>query len=103
MDAVIEIKGKQHRVSEGMVIRTLQVEGEPGDRINGARVLATFDGDTVAVGKPIVDGVSVTLEIVRHAKSPKIKIFKFKPKSNWSRQGGYREKISYLRVAEIKG
>jgi large subunit ribosomal protein L21 len=101
MKAVVEIKGKQFRVSAGQIIRTLRVEGEPGDTIPGLRVLATFDGDTVVIGKPAIDGVAVTFEIVRHAKAPKIKIFKYKPKGHYARRAGYRDKISYLRVKEI--
>lgn len=102
MNAVVEIKGKQFRVGEGQIIRTLRVEGEPGDTLSAGRVLATFDGDNVSVGRPAVDGAAVTLEIVRHAKSPKIKIYKYKPKSHWARRAGYRDKISYLRVKEIR-
>ena len=103
MNAVVEIKGKQFRVGEGQTIRTLRVEGEPGDIIAPVRVLATFDGDNVSIGKPALDGVTVGLEIVRHAKAPKIKIYKYKPKSHWARRAGYRDKISYLRVKEIRG
>jgi large subunit ribosomal protein L21 len=101
MNAVIEIMGKQFRVGEGQVIRTLRVEGEPGDTIPAGRVLATFDGDTVNVGKPVVDGIACTFEILRHAKAPKIKIFKYKPKGHQAKRAGYRDKISYLRVKSI--
>jgi len=103
MDAVVEIKGKQFRVGEGQIIRTLRVEGEPGDSISAGRVLATFDDGNVNVGKPAVDGAAVTLEIVRHAKAPKIKIYKYRPKTHWAKRAGYRDKISYLRVKEIRG
>jgi large subunit ribosomal protein L21 len=103
MNAVVEIKGKQFRVSEGQTIRTLRVDGEPGDVINPVRVLATFDGDNVSIGKPALDAVTVSLTIVRHAKAPKIKIFKYKPKGHQSKRAGYRDKISYLRVTGIKG
>jgi large subunit ribosomal protein L21 len=100
MNAVVEIKGKQFRVSAGQTIRTLRVEGEPGDTINPVRVLATFDGDNVSIGTPALD-VPVSLQIVRHAKAPKIKIFKYKAKGHQSKRAGYRDKISYLRVTSI--
>ena len=101
MNAVVEIKGKQFRVGEGQIIRTLRVEGEPGDTIPAVRVLATFDGDTVNIGTPIVDGIGRTFVILRHAKAPKIKIFKYKAKGHQSKRMGYRDKISYLRVKSI--
>jgi large subunit ribosomal protein L21 len=102
MIAIIEIKGKQYRVSENQVIRSLQVQGEPGDKIPAVRVLATIDGDNVNLGTPAIDGATVTLEIVRHAKSPKIKIYKSHPGTTMVRHAGYRDKISYLRISEIK-
>ena len=101
MIAVIELKGKQFRVAEDMVIRTLRVEGEPGDKLNAGRVLATIDGENVEVGVPVVEGTSVELEIVRHAKSPKIKIHNYRKRTRTNRRVGYREKISYLRVKSI--
>jgi large subunit ribosomal protein L21 len=79
------------------------VEGEPGDTIAPVRVLATFDGDSVVIGRPALEDMTVSLTIQRHAKAPKIKIFKYKPKGHYARRAGYRDKISYLKVAEIRG
>ncbi|MCC7477835.1 50S ribosomal protein L21 [bacterium] len=101
MIAIIEIKGKQYRVAEQQVFRTLQVAGEPGDTVNADRVLATIEGDKLNLGKPALEGAAVTLEIVRHAKTPKITVFRFQSKKNVKRTKGYRDKISYLRVKSI--
>lgn len=101
MIAIIELNGKQYRVGPEQVFRTLQVAGEPGDTLSAGRVLATIDGDKINVGKPALDGANVTLEIVRHAKAPKILVFRFQSKKNVKRTKGYREKISYLRVKSI--
>jgi large subunit ribosomal protein L21 len=103
MQAVIELKGKQYLVEPGKIIRSLRVEGEPGGRLNADRVLATIDGETVALGKPALAGTSAVLEIVRQTKSPKIHIMTYQPKKRRVRRMGYRDKISYLRVISIEG
>lgn len=103
MIAVIELQGKQFRVEPEQIIRTLRVAGEAGDKLTPERVLATIDGENIAVGKPALDGVTVELEIVRQAKSPKIKVFTYAPKKRTARKMGYREDISYLRVKKIEG
>ena len=103
MIAVIEFKGKQYRVEPQQVIRALRVEGEKGDTVEVQRVLATIDGDAVQLGQPLVDGAAVSLTILRQAKSPKIDIGTYQPKKRVSRRKGYREKITYLRVMEVKG
>jgi large subunit ribosomal protein L21 len=103
MIAVIELKGKQYRVEKDQIIRTLRVDGEVGDKIEADRVLATIEKDDVNFGKPELDGAKVLLEIIRQTKSPKLRILKYRARKRTARRYGYREKISYLRVQEIKG
>lgn len=103
MIAVIELKGKQYRVEPEQIIRTLRIDGAAGDKLEAERVLATIDGANITVGKPALDGVKVELEIVRQAKSPKIKVFTYSPKKRTARKMGYRDEISYLRVKKIEG
>jgi large subunit ribosomal protein L21 len=103
MQAIIELKGKQYLVEAGKVIRSLRVAGEPGDSVNADRVLATVEGAEVQLGRPALEGASVALEIVRHAKSPKIHILTYQPKKRRVRRMGYRDRISYLRVKAIEG
>jgi large subunit ribosomal protein L21 len=102
MIAIIELKGKQFRVEPGMVIRVMRVDGEAGAKVNAERVLAAYDGDTVKIGKPVVEGAAVELEVVRQAKSPKIHVYKYHSKKGYARHYGQRDEITYLRVKEIK-
>ncbi|MEZ5338822.1 MAG: 50S ribosomal protein L21 [bacterium] len=103
MIAIVEIKGKQYRVEKGQTIRTVQVPGEAGGSINAERVLATYEGDKVSVGQPALDGASVTFEIVRHSRSPKIYVGTYQSKKRQYSRKGHRDNISYLRVTDIKG
>jgi large subunit ribosomal protein L21 len=103
MNAVIELKGKQYRIEEGMVIRTLRIEGDPGSKISADRVLATIDGDNFSIGTPLVDGAGVELEIVRQARSPKIHIWRYQSKKRMYKRRGYRDDITYLRVTKVGG
>jgi len=103
MIAVIELKGKQHLVEAGQVIRTLRIDGAKGDKVEADRVLATIDNNELQLGKPELKDVKVLLEIVRQARSPKLRIFKYQSKKRTSRRYGYRDNITYLRVKQIKG
>jgi len=102
MYAVIEISGKQHLVQPGQVIRTLRVVGDAGDELNADRVLAVLDGERVELGRPSVEGARAVLQVVRHARSPKLRILTYQPKKRRVRRMGYRENISYLRVARVE-
>jgi len=100
MIAIIELKGKQYRVEENMVIRSLRVVGEKGDKMSADRVLAKIDGADIELGRPALDS-EVELELIRHAKSPKIHIHNYRKRTRTNKRAGYRDKISYLRVTKI--
>lgn len=102
MFAIVEFQGKQFKVAPGQVIRTLRVAGEPGSAFDVDRVLCAFDEGSFKLGQPALTGAKVTFEVLRHAKAPKIRIWKYKSKNNWSRRMGYRDKISYLRVKGLE-
>lgn len=103
MIAVIELKGKQFRVAEQDVIRTLRIEGDPGSKVSADRVLATINGDAVSIGTPVVSGAGVELEIVRQTRSPKIHVMRYQSKKRVYRKKGYRDDITYLRVTKVGG
>jgi large subunit ribosomal protein L21 len=103
MIAIIELKGKQFRVEEQNVIRTLRIDGDPGAKVSPTRVLATIDGESVSIGTPVVSGASVELTILRQTRSPKIKVMRYQSKKRVYRTMGYRDDITYLRVTKVGG
>ena len=43
----------------------------------------------------------VTATIVGHERGPKIRIFKYKPKSGYKRRQGHRQELTRIRVDKI--
>ena len=91
MFAVFESGGKQHRVSEGEVVRVERLDGAPGDSIVFDKVMLIARGDDVAVGTPYVDGGQVTGAVVDQGRGKKIRIIKFKRRKNYLRRAGHRQ------------
>ncbi len=56
MFAVFKSGGKQHRVSEGEVVRLERLDAEPGASVEFDEVLLVAEGDNVNVGAPYVAG-----------------------------------------------
>ena len=56
MFAVFKSGGKQHRVSEGEVVRLELIDSEPGSSVTFDEVLLIAEGDNVTVGAPYVTG-----------------------------------------------
>ncbi|MEE8482159.1 MAG: 50S ribosomal protein L21 [Acidiferrobacterales bacterium] len=103
MYAVIETGGKQYRVSPGDVVRVEKLAAEEGATINLERVLMVADGDKIKIGKPIVEGGSVTATVRSHGRGKKLKIFKFRRRKDSRTTAGHRQSYTELEITAITG
>ena len=103
MYAIIETGGKQYRVEVGSVVYVEKLDAEADSEITIDKVLALGTDDGVTVGKPYVDGASVTAKVVKNGKAKKITVFTYKPKKNEKRKLGHRQPYTKLEIAAING
>ena len=101
MYAVIETGGKQYRVEVGTELEVELLEVNPGDAITLDRVLLVADGDTSAIGRPIVPNASVAAEVLRQARGEKLINFKYGPKTRRRVKKGHRQELTVLRISDI--
>jgi large subunit ribosomal protein L21 len=102
MYAIIEADGKQYRVSEGDTIRCDAVDQEVGATVAFGRVvLASTGGSSVTVGRPLIEGASVSGTVIRQAKDKKILVFKYKPKKRVRKLVGHRQRYAEVRIDKI--
>lgn len=103
MYAVIKTGGKQYVVNEGDTIQVEKLTGEVGSTIDLGEVLAVGEGESVKVGTPVVEGATVTAEILEHDRGKKIIVFKKKRRKGYSRKQGHRQDYTSLKISQIKG
>jgi large subunit ribosomal protein L21 len=103
MYAVIKTGGKQYVVNEGDTIQVEKLTGEIGSTIDVGEVLAVGEGESVKVGTPLVEGATVTAEILEHDRGKKIIVFKKKRRKGYSRKQGHRQDYTSLKISQIKG
>jgi large subunit ribosomal protein L21 len=101
MFAVIESGGKQHRVQEGDVLKLEKLDAETGASVTFDRVMLVGEGDDVTVGTPLVDGGSVTAEVLGHGRHAKITVIKFKRRKDYHRKQGHRQYYTEIKVTGI--
>ena len=101
MFAVFQSGGKQHRVSEGDVVKVELLEGEPGGEVTFDRVLMVADGDNVNVGTPYVNDGKVTAEVVRVDRGKKVRIIKFKRRKDYLKRQGHRQWFTEVKITGI--
>ena len=101
MYAVIETGGKQHRVTEGELIRVEKIEADTGSTIDFDRVLMVGEGETFKVGTPVVDGAKVSAEVVQHGRGDKVTILKFKRRKHYMKRQGHRQWFTEIKITAI--
>ena len=101
MYAVIETGGKQYRVEVGTELEVELLDVEAGQSITLDRVLLVADGDTSAIGQPLVDGATVQAEVVGATRGDKVIAFKYRPKARRRVKKGHRQELTALRITDI--
>ena len=101
MFAVFSSGGKQHRVTEGEVVRVEKLAVEAGDEVVFDKVLLVSDENGVTAGAPVVTGASVEATVLGEVKDRKVLVFKKKRRKMYRRKQGHRQRYTDLRVDKI--
>ncbi len=101
MYAVIQTGGKQYKVQPGETVVVEKLAGESGDNVTFEEVLLVADDEQVAVGRPHVDGATVTGEIVEQGRGKKLIVYKFKRRKNYRRKNGHRQDFTAVKINDI--
>ena len=99
MYAVIKAGGKQHKVKAGDVIEVEYVHGAE-DSVTFKPLLVVDDDGTTHVGKEL-DRAVVTARAAGEQKGDKIRVFKYKNKTGYSRRQGHRQLMTLLEISEV--
>jgi large subunit ribosomal protein L21 len=101
MYAVIETGGKQYRVEVGTELEVELLDASAGESVALDRVLLVADGDQASIGRPLVAGASVSAEVVRQDRAPKVISFKYRPKARRRVKKGHRQDFLLLRITDV--
>ena len=102
MYAVINDRNEQTTVRAGDVILCdLKADAQPGDTITFDQVMLVGNEGTVQVGKPTVDGASVSGEVLGEEKGDKVIAFRFKRRKNVRVKRGHRQRYTRVRITSI--
>ncbi len=99
--AIIETGGKQYRVAEGDVVFIEKLNVEAGEAVTFDKVLAVIDDETSVFGAPVVEGATVSANVVKNGKSKKIRVYKMKPKKGYRNTKGHRQPYTQVQISAI--
>lgn len=99
--AIIEDGGKQYKVVEGETIDVDHYKSDVGEQLDLDRVLLINEGDKITIGTPFISGAKVEATIASHFRSPKIIVFKYKPRKRYRVKRGHRQNYTRLNIDSI--
>jgi len=99
--AIVKAGGRQEKVSVGDVVVVDRLSGKSGESVQ-LPALLLVDGEKVTSDAAALAKVTVTAEIVRDEKGPKIDILKYKNKTGYRKRIGHRQHLTRLKVTGIK-
>ncbi|CUA86694.1 MULTISPECIES: 50S ribosomal protein L21 [Idiomarinaceae] len=103
MYAVFQSGGKQHRVTEGQIVRLEKLEAATGDVVEFDQVLMLSNGDDVKIGAPFVSGGSIKAEVINHGRADKVNIIKFRRRKHHMKRQGHRQWFTEVKITGING
>jgi len=102
MYAVVKTGGKQHKVSEGDVLRVEKLDAPVGDTVELTSIALLSTGEALVVDPKALESANVVCEVVRQGRAKKIRVFKKKKRKNYMRTYGHRQSYTELKVQTIQ-
>ena len=103
MFAVFEDGSRQYKVRQGDVLAVdFRSEAKDGETLTFDKVLIANGGGASTVGRPMIDGATVTAEVVvAEYKGIKLEIQTFHRRNASKRHTGHRQKYTRVRITGI--
>jgi len=102
MYAIIADGGRQYKVEEGQELELDYREVSKGDKLNFDRILAVSHKKGFQLGKPLVEGASVTVEVLGVSQGEKLIVQKFRRRKNSRRKTGHRQLYTKVLIEKIQ-
>ena len=101
MYAIVDIAGKQFKVTQDQFVYAPLMEGEEGASVEFDKVLLLDNDGQVEVGAPTVSGAKVSGKIIGHVRGDKVIVFKKKRRKGYKKKNGHRQDFTKVLIENI--
>lgn len=102
MYAIVDIAGKQFKVTPDQSVYAPKMEGEEGAKVEFDKVFLLDNDGKVEVGAPLVKGAKVSGKILGHVRGDKVIVFKKKRRKGYKVKNGHRQDFTQVLIEGIK-
>ncbi len=103
MYAIVEIAGKQYKVSKDDTLYIPKNEAAANSKLTFDKVLLMADGENITVGTPVIDGASVEATVIEHVRADKVLVFKKKRRKHYKVKNGHRQPYTQVKIESLSG
>ena len=103
MYAIVDIAGKQFKVTQDQYVYAPLMEGDAGTAVTFDKVLLIDNAGAISVGAPTLAGALVSGKILDHVKGDKVIVFKKKRRKGYVKKNGHRQQYTKLLIESIVG
>jgi large subunit ribosomal protein L21 len=104
MIAIVEIYGKQYKVSKGdTVIVDSKIDLEIGKTVKFDNIKAVLDKDTNIFNPKELSRYIVSAKFVDHTRADKVLVIKKKRRKGYQRKNGHRQDLTMIQIQSITG
>jgi len=101
MRAIVDINGKQYQVEEGRYVQIDSFDADVETPVTLDKVCMIMNGENSLVGAPYVEGATIQATVRRHARGPKIIVYKMRCKKGYRRKNGHRQGFTELQIVSL--
>ena len=99
--AIIEIHGKQFKVTKDVTVMLEKIPFEVGDRLVIDQVLMVDTKDYTSIGRPFVETARVYATVEEISRTKKIIVFKKRRRKDYQKNQGHSKTVYVIRVDNI--
>lgn len=102
MFAIVNIRGKQYKVTENQKLFIPKLKDEIGAKLTFSDVLMVGrDGNKFEIGSPVISSVNIEATVLDHVKDDKVIVFKKKRRKQYRRTRGHRQQYTQIEINKI--
>jgi len=101
MYAIVNIAGKQFKVTKDQFVYAPKLQGEAGASVEFDQILLADNNGAVSVGAPNLAGAKVSGKILEHVRGDKVIVFKKKRRKGYKKKNGHRQDFTKVLIENI--
>ncbi len=101
MYAIVEIAGKQFKVTKDQKIFVNRLQNEEGSEVSFDTVMLKENDGNITVGQPYVAGANVKATVLKHIKGEKVLVFRKIRRKGFQKMNGHRDYLTQIKIDSI--